>query len=86
MREKIKVLENHAHLLTHEVYINAFFVNLFALEKYLAGRGSFKEVKASKKGGFTTARGTNNNDNVAAVNVGRNSVKRLYTTACIILF
>ena len=49
VREKVKVLEHHAHLLAVLVYIYLLIGYIRALEKDSAARGFLKKVKRAQK-------------------------------------
>ena len=65
--EEVEVLEHHAHLLAHSVDVG--FVHLGALKFDAAGGGDLQPVQAAQKGGFAAARGADEADYVAAVDV-----------------
>ena len=76
VREKVKLLEHHAHLLTVEVDIRFRVGNVRALEADGALGGYLEKVKAAQEGGLAAAGGADDDGNVALSDIDGNAVER----------
>ena len=65
--EEVEVLEHHAHLLADGV--DVVIVHLHALKLDAAAGGDLQPVQAAQEGGLAAARGADEADHVAAVDV-----------------
>ena len=75
VRKEVKVLEHHAHLLTVEIYIAARVGYIDAVKGYRAARGHLKKIEASQEGRFARAGGTDDNDDLALMDLGAHAVE-----------
>ena len=77
VREKIEMLEHHAHLLPVEVDVAAFVSDIDAIEQNLPTRRDLQQIEASQKCGLTRAGRADYDDNLAPLDIDRNAVERL---------
>ena len=73
--EQVEVLEHHTHLLAHSVDVG--FIHLGALKFDAAGGWDLQPVQAAQKGGFAAARGADQADHIAAVNINIDALQHV---------
>ena len=86
MREKVEMLKDHTHLLTVEVNVGTAIEHVLAVKDDLARGRDLKQIERTKEGRLSGARGADNDDDLAALNSGVNSVERLDLVALVIFF
>lgn len=70
--ENVKMLEDHAQMLTILVYVDRTIRDIGVSEQDGAGVRGFQQIQAAEKGAFSAAAGTNDRDYFAFVNSFRN--------------
>ena len=86
MGEQIKVLEHHAHTATVHIDVRTPCEDVFTLHIDLAPRGDLQKVQRAKQGGFTAARGADDDHHLAVVDAKIHTVQRLDGGSSVILF
>jgi hypothetical protein len=53
MWKEVELLEDHAHLTAHLIYVDVRVSDALSAEEYLACSGFFQQVKAAQEGAFS---------------------------------
>ena len=85
MREKVEMLEHHAHLLTVQIYIDALAVEIDAAEIDMTGGRRLKHVERAQHRGFSGAGGTDDRNDLALSHIHIAVVESL-DLAVVVLF
>ena len=69
--EQVEVLEHHTDVLTHFIQVSLFVGQVVAVHDDLTSGDLFQPVQAAQKGGLTAAGGTEDDDDLTLINIGR---------------